>query len=83
MSKYNWNKNREANPVWNWFGLETQNGVYEVIPLLYSTLRNKNIYVFEVTFKGKAIAITSQTSRDEMKAGQTAGRLLAQKHLES
>lgn len=83
MAKYKWQKHKESNPVWTWFSLESSKGVYEVIPLLMSSLRNKNIYIFEVTFKGKLIAVTSEFVRTQMKAGQASGRLLAQKHLES
>jgi hypothetical protein len=82
MTKHTWNVHDKNTHQWAWFSLETDKGVYEVLPMLDSFVGNQHFYMFEVTLKGKMIAITQPFPLDKIKAGRRAGQLLAQQHLE-
>jgi hypothetical protein len=83
MSQHKWTKNKTQNYVWTWFQMESSNGIYEVVPILHSCLNNKELYFFEITHKGKMIAVTTSFNRISLKIGQEEGRVLAESHLES
>lgn len=82
MTKYNWVVNDKQTHQWAWFSLETANGVYEVTPLLHSTVGERHEYSFEVSFRGKMVLITKPVAVDKIKLGRRAGQLAAQQHFE-
>jgi hypothetical protein len=82
MANYKWTVHDKQTHQWSWFSLETDKGVYEVLPLLDSITGNQHNYAFEVTLKGKMIAITPPFPLNQIKLGRRTGQQLAQKHLE-
>ena len=80
--KYKWIVNNKQTHQWAWFSLETNSGIYEVIPILDSTVGEQHEYYFDVSFRGKAVAITKPFPLKYIKAARRAGQALAQQHFE-